>query len=291
MRSERYVKAQSLPHEYNMTASYDLHCHSHFSDGVLSPQELVQRAVENGVTHLALTDHDSVAGLEHAQAAIAAENLPLTLINGTEITCRWEQFEIHVVGLNFDYQAVAIQNLLKSQQQQRRARYQAMVEKLHKAGITVQPPLAQEMTMPTRKHLADALVSEGWVRDIETAFRRFLGKGQQAYVATQWASFAEVAAAVKAAGGVTVIAHPHAYQLSNKWLRRLLNEAKMDGIDGVEVAIGAQAPGDREALATFAQELGLYASVGSDFHLPGRWRELGKNLCLPERCVPIWSQW
>lgn len=274
-----------------MTDVYDLHCHSNFSDGTLSPAELVSRAVENGVTHLALTDHDSVAGLEAAQTAIAQQKMPLQLINGTEVTCRWEQFEIHVVGLNFDRNAQSVQQLLNAQQAKRRQRYQAMVDKLHKAGITIQPPLAQEMTMPTRKHLADALVNEGWVSSFETAFRRYLGKGQLAYVATEWATLADAAAAIKAAGGVSVIAHPHAYQLSNKWLRRLLNEAKIDGIDGVEVAIGAQAPGDREALATFAEDIGLLASAGSDFHLPGRWRELGKNLCLPERCVPIWSQW
>lgn len=274
-----------------MTDVYDLHCHSNFSDGTLSPAELVSRAVENGVTHLALTDHDSVAGLEAAQTAIAQQKMPLQLINGTEVTCRWEQFEIHVVGLNFDRNAQSVQQLLNAQQAKRRQRYQAMVDKLHKAGITIQPPLAQEMTMPTRKHLADALVNEGWVSSFETAFRRYLGKGQLAYVATEWATLADAAAAIKAAGGVSVIAHPHAYKLSNKWLRRLLNEAKIDGIDGVEVAIGAQAPGDREALATFAEDIGLLASAGSDFHLPGRWRELGKNLCLPERCVPIWSQW
>lgn len=270
---------------------YDLHCHSDFSDGALSPAELVARASVNGVTHLALTDHDSIAGLVPAQQAINTQSLPLQLVNGTEITCRWEQFEIHVVGLNFDPDAIELQQLLSAQQQRRRDRYQAMVGKLHQAGINIAPPLAQAMTMPTRKHLADALVNEGWVNSIETAFRRYLGKGQQAYVATAWATLEEAADAVKAAGGVTVIAHPHAYQLSNKWLRRLLNEAKLAGIDGVEVAIGAQAPGDREALATFADDIGLLASAGSDFHLPGRWRELGKNLCLPERCVPIWSQW
>lgn len=270
---------------------YDLHCHSHYSDGELAPDELVKRAADFGVTHLALTDHDTTAGVGVAQAAIAAQNLSLQLIPGVEITCRWNAFEIHLVGLNVDAEHPALVELLDKQQDMRQQRYEAMLAKLHKAGIEVKPPLAAELTMPTRKHLADALVEQGWVKDIESAFRRYLGKGQQAYIATQWSSLADAAAAVHAAGGKAVIAHPHAYQLSNKWLRRLLNESKGWGIDGVEVAISQQRPGDRLALATMAREIGLEASAGSDFHGPRPWRELGKNLCLPPDTVPIWSTW
>ncbi|PHR66058.1 MAG: phosphatase [Idiomarina sp.] len=291
MRNEPFVKEPSLQPASDVTPCYDLHCHSYYSDGALSPAELVQRACEQGVTHLAITDHDSVGGVAVAQAFIAQHQLPLKLIVGTEITCSWEGFEIHLVALNFNADAPSMEQLLAQQQQRRRDRYQAMVAKLHKAGIDVQPPMAQAMTMPTRKHLADAMVEGDWVSSFESAFRRYLGKGQQAYVATQWVNLADAVAAVTAAGGVTVIAHPHAYQLSNKWLRRLLTEAKQVGVTGVEVAIGTQSPGQREALATFAEEIGLAASVGSDFHYPARWRELGKNLCLPERCVPIWTLW
>lgn len=270
---------------------FDLHCHSHFSDGELSPADLVARAAEFGVTHLALTDHDTTAGIASAQAAIASQQLPLKLIPGVEITCRWEAFEIHLVGLNVDIEHPALVNLLQQQQQMRQQRYEAMLAKLHKAGIDVTPPLAAELTMPTRKHLADALVEQGWVKDIEAAFRRYLGKGQQAYIATEWSSLKAAIDAVHVAGGKAAIAHPHAYQLSNKWLRRLLRESKEWGVDGVEVAISQQRPGDRLALATMANEIGLQASAGSDFHGPRPWRELGKNLCLPPDTVPIWSTW
>ncbi len=270
---------------------YDLHCHSHYSDGELAPAELVARAAAHGVTHLALTDHDTTAGITAAEQAIAAQELPLHLIPGVEITCRWEAFEIHLVGLNVEITHPALVNLLKQQQTMRQQRYEAMLAKLHKAGIDVTPPLAAELTMPTRKHLADALVEQGWVKDIESAFRRYLGKGQQAYIATDWCSLADAACAVQAAGGKAVIAHPHAYQLSNKWLRRLLRDSKESGVDGVEVAISQQRPGDRLALATMAREIGLAASAGSDFHGPRPWRELGKNLCLPPDTVPIWETW
>ncbi|KFZ30279.1 S-adenosylmethionine tRNA ribosyltransferase [Pseudidiomarina salinarum] len=274
-----------------MSEVYDLHCHSNFSDGALSPTDLVLRAAEKGVTHLAITDHDTIAGLPEARHAITEHKLPLRLINGVELTCRWQQHEIHVVGLNMDTSHPAIIDLLAEQQQRRRDRYAAMVAKLQRAGIEVQPPLAQELTMPTRKHLADALVEQGWVSSFETAFRRYLGKGQQAYIAAEWCELETAASVLQQAGGVAVLAHPHAYQLSNKWLRRLLQAGKSLGLDGVEVAIGQQPPGQREALATFACEIGLKASVGSDFHAPKPWRELGKNLCLPAACVPIWSDW
>lgn len=274
-----------------MTTLYDLHCHSHFSDGELSPADLVERAVVKGVTHLALTDHDTVAGLEVASAHISAQQLPLELISGVEITCQWQGFEIHIVGLNFAADHPALVGLLTEQQQLRRHRYEQMLAKLHKAGLEVAPPLAAELTMPTRKHLAEALVEQGFVKDFESAFQRFLGKGQQAYVRTEWVSIERAIAALQAAGGCAVLAHPHAYRLSNKWLRRLLTEAKAWGLDGVEVAISQQRPGDRLALATMAQDVGLKASVGSDFHGPRPWRELGKNLCLPPALVPIWQHW
>ncbi|MFC0445260.1 PHP domain-containing protein [Pseudidiomarina halophila] len=274
-----------------MTAVYDLHCHSHFSDGELAPEELVQRAAEHGVTHLALTDHDTIAGLQHAADAIAEHELELELIAGVEITCRWQNFEIHLVGLQVDPEHPALLKLLQSQQEMRQQRYQLMLDKLHKAGIDVAPPLAAQLTMPTRKHLAEALVEQGWVKDFESAFQRYLGKGQQAYIATEWSDLETAIAAVHAAGGQAVLAHPHAYQLSNKWLRRLLTEAKSYGLDGLEVAISQQSPGQRSALATMARELDLAASAGSDFHGPRPWRELGKNLCLPPDTVPIWRHW
>ena len=97
--------------------------------------------------------------------------------------------------------------------------------------------------------------------------------------------------AIHDAGGSAVLAHPHAYQLSNKWLRKLIGEAKTWGLDGIEVSIGQQTFGQRSALAEFAKDFQLKASQGSDFHYPSQWRDLGKNLCLPDACVPVWNDW
>ena len=274
-----------------MSLIYDLHCHTNLSDGVLSPAELVQRAAHFGVQQLAITDHDTIAALAPARAAITEQQLSVNLINGVELSCRWHNHEIHLVALNFDPEHADLLRLLAQQQQQRRERYAAMVARLDYLGLAIMPPEVDQLTMPTRKHLADALVAQGKVSSVEAAFQRYLGAGKLAYIKAQWVELEQAIAAVKAAGGSTVIAHPHAYQLSNKWLRRLFSEAKAAGLDAIEVAIGAQAPGQREALALMAKELELAASVGSDFHAPLRWRELGKNLCLPPSCVPIWAKW
>ncbi|RUO78848.1 PHP domain-containing protein [Idiomarina tyrosinivorans] len=269
----------------------DYHCHSYFSDGALAPSELVIRAAEQGLQQLAITDHDSVAGLEQAQQTIATQQLALTLIAGVEISCRWHSFEIHIVGLNINPQAADLAQLLTQQQQCRRQRFAAMVEKLQSRlqGFVVELP--QQQTMPTRKHLADALLSQGYVSEFGQAFKRYLGQGQCAYVKPEWCSVADAIAAINASGGVAVLAHPHAYQMSNKWLRRLIVEAQQHGLAAIEVSQTQQSPGQREALAGFAKDYQLSASVGSDFHYPSRFRELGKNLCLPEGCVPIWHHW
>ncbi|EKE84307.1 PHP domain-containing protein [Idiomarina xiamenensis] len=271
--------------------SIDLHCHSHFSDGSLAPAELVLRAVEQGVSQLAITDHDSVAGLAQAQQTIVSQQLPLRLVSGVEISCRWHRFDIHIVGLNIDPQQPTLLTLLAQQQQARQQRIAAMLEKLARRGMDVSTYLQNLSGVATRKHIADALVAAGHIDQPQQAFKRYIGAGKSAYQAADWCTIDSAISAIHAAGGVAVLAHPHAYQLSNKWLRRLLLQGKSWQLDAIEVAISQQSPGQREALQRFALEYDYYASAGSDFHNPNGWRELGKNLCLPADCVPIWQHW
>lgn len=269
---------------------FDFHCHTQASDGQLTPAELVLRAQQQGVTELAITDHDTIAGYQAAAELAASAAANFKLRSGVELSCQWQQFEIHLLGLNFDPHHRGLQQLLKQQQAHRRERIAAIAAKLERAGYAVTAHLAEQQ-LPTRWHLANALRALGVIGDIQTAFKRFIGEGQFAYVKPQWVDLAQAIETIQDAGGVAVLAHPHAYQLSNKWLRRLIQSGKEAGMQALEVAIGQQSPGQREALAGFAKEYQLYASVGSDFHYPGAWRELGKNLCLPESCVPIWTLW
>lgn len=269
---------------------FDFHCHTQASDGQLTPAELVSRAQQQGVTELAITDHDTIAGYQAVVEFAAASEANFRLRTGVELSCQWQQFEIHLLGLNFDPNHAGLQQLLQQQQRSRRERIAAITAKLEGAGYAVTPYLTEQQ-LPTRWHLANALRELGVIGDIQTAFKRFIGTGQFAYVKPQWVELAQAVETIRAAGGVAVLAHPHAYQLSNKWLRRLIQAGQEAGMQAIEVAIGQQSPGQREALAEFAQQYQLCASVGSDFHYPGGWRELGKNLCLPESCVPVWTLW
>jgi len=270
---------------------YDLHCHSTHSDGSLSVSELLHRACEQEVDVLAITDHDCVDGLPEANSLIAQESLPIKLINGVEISCRWHSFEIHIVGLNIDPEEGQLKALLNEQQQRRYDRFDAMLEKLYQRGVSLSAEDCQADGMPTRQHSADAMVRKGTVSKPQQAFDRYIGKGSSAYVKPEWCNIPEAIDAIHSAGGKAVLAHPHGYKMSNKWLRKLLVEGKEWGLDAMEVSLCQQSPGHRDALAKMSREYGLLASQGSDFHYPGNWRELGKNLCLPADCVPIWEHW
>lgn len=270
---------------------YDLHCHTNHSDGQLSVEQLLLRAVERGVDVLAITDHDTLSGSRVATEYLQRNVLPLQLVTGVEISCSWHAFEIHVVALNVDLDNASLNDLLQQQQQAREQRFAQMLDKLTKRAVMLSREECRITGMPTRKHLADAMVEKGIVEHPQQAFDRYIGKGNSAYVKAQWCDVETAIAAIHAAGGSAVLAHPHAYKLSNKWLRKLCQEAKAWGLDGIEVSISQQPEGHRKALAEFAADYDLKASQGSDFHHPNGWRDLGKNLCLPEHCVPIWSAW
>ncbi|MCC5878705.1 MAG: PHP domain-containing protein [Idiomarina sp.] len=277
----------------------DLHCHSTASDGSLTPAELVQRAHQMQVNVLALTDHDTVAGISAAQAAIAELNggHPLKLISGIEFSCRWEGFEIHILGWHFDPEHPQFQALLAGQAEARQARAQLIMDKLIAQGVEraalagVQAKQQQAGELVTRKHVADALVAAGYANTIDDAFKKYLGKGQCAYVTPQWCSIETAVETIQAAGGLSGLAHPLAYDLSSKWLKRLISYFKDVGGDALEVASGQQAPHQREALADLAEQFELKASVGSDFHFVSRWRELGHQLKLPDKSQPVWANW
>lgn len=273
---------------------YDLHSHTQVSDGILTPTALVHRAHEMGVDVLAITDHDTTSGLEEAEQAIIEQQLPLQLIAGVEISTQWLGFEIHIVGLNVVPDSMLLCSLLTRQRQQRTIRAEAMADNLAKHNIpnvlTGVRQLAGDATL-TRGHFARYLVEIGIASSPSQVFKKFLSKGKPGYVASNWCTIDEAVEVVQGAGGQAVLAHPARYGLSAKWLRRLLIDFKQAGGDAVEVAQCQQAPNERSQLAKYAQEYQLLASLGSDFHYPCPWLELGRDLWLPENVTPIWATW
>ncbi len=273
-----------------MTKKYDLHCHSTASDGVLSPREVVLRAFEQGVNVLALCDHDTVAGIDEAKQT--ADEIGIALISGVEISTDWEGRGIHIVGLNFDKMHPKMLALLENQKILREKRALEIGAKLEKVGI----PNAYEGAKTladgevTRAHYARYLVQIGKVSNDGQAFKRYLGPGKSAFVKAEWTNIPTTIETIHAAGGIAVIAHPLRYNMTGKWVRRLMADFKTWGGDGVEIADCGQTKDQRQILARWANEFDLLGSVGSDFHFPCGWVELGKNLALPEGVKPVWAE-
>ncbi|WP_373817910.1 PHP domain-containing protein [Glaesserella sp.] len=268
----------------------DLHSHSTASDGVLSPTELIQRAVEKNIGMLALTDHDTVAGIAEAKAY--AQTQPIHFIAGVEISVLWQGKSIHLAALNIDEQHTAITTLLESQAELRQQRAEKIAEKLAKAGVPNAYEGAKTLAEGevTRAHFGRFLVAQGYARNDEHAFKRYLGTGKTAYVKPMWCSIEDAVQATHQAGGLICLAHPLRYKLTAKWIRRLIEDFKRAGGDGIEVTGCAQTPDQRQLLARWAEEFDLLASGGSDFHYPSGWIELGKGLELPLQCKPVWEK-
>ena len=269
----------------------DLHSHSTASDGRLTPAELVRRAVAQRVDVLALTDHDTVAGLGEAEAAIAAENLPVRLIHGIELSTSWDALEIHVVGLHIDANSDELLATISRQEAARVARGIELGRRLAKQRIdnAYEGALAlANGASLTRAHFARYLVEAGHCNTQQKAFDHYIGRGGKAYVPHQWMSIAEAIQVIHASGGLAVLAHPGRYKLSTKWLKRLLLLFKKSGGDAMEVSLPQQSPQERANLGLWCREHQLLASVGSDFHAPTSWQELGRNLWLPKDVTPVW---
>lgn len=276
-----------------MTQLYDLHCHSNASDGSLSPSDVVRRAAENGVTTLALTDHDTTSGLDEAQRC--AKELSVNFINGIEISAQWEKLSVHIVGLNIDPQHEALQNTIVQLHNMRTERAEKIAQKLAKKGIfdalsAVQKIACNEMI--TRVHFANFLVSQAHVSSVSEAFDRYLGDGKTAYVSTAWIPLELAVQSIIDASGIAVLAHPLRYKLTASRMKKLLGAFKNAGGQGMEVVTGRYNPDEIRVLANYATQFELAGSAGSDFHSPtNSWLELGKLAELPVTVKPVWRLW
>jgi predicted metal-dependent phosphoesterase TrpH len=268
----------------------DLHTHSNHSDGTLPPAELIALAARRGVQALALTDHDTTAGL--AEAQVAADAAGIRLIPGVEITCGWRGQEIHIVGLGVDPQHAGLQKHLAELVSLRRERITAIGARLMRdprfAGRDLAAAIVDSVTVPTRMHIARALVAAGDAQSTQEAFDRWLVRGTTGHVPQQWPGIDAAVTAIVAAGGHAVLAHPHRYKLSSGGLRNLCEEFRALGGAALEVSLPGLSPNVSNRLARLARAHGLAGSVASDFHEPGvPWRPLGRFAKLPDGIEPL----
>ena len=279
---------------------YDLHCHSTVSDGTLAPAELVAYAASRGVKVLSLTDHDDLDGLAAARAAAAQHGIHF--IDGVEISVTWrEDVTIHIVGLNIDPAYAPLAQGLIDGRRGRVERAHRMADSLAAAGIGGAFEGAMRYVgnpeFIGRTHFARYLVETGHAKDIGSVFKHFLVKGKPGFVEHEWTTLAEAVEWIIGSGGVAVLAHPGRYTmgrkpLSRKAMRDLLAEFTERGGRAIEVVSGSHTPQQCAEAAHLAQEFGLLASAGSDFHGPGEsYRDMGRLPDLPVGCRPVWEAW
>lgn len=252
----------------------DLHCHSHYSDGQHPPHYLLREALANGLTHLAITDHDCIAAHETTDVPPG-----LSLITGVEISCAWEKREIHVVGLGINTGDSGLGQLLARQQASRRQRLAAFDDSLKKLGIKGLQAFVEELPCQavTRSHVARFLVDNGHCKNMQKAFKKYLSRRGKIYVPASWCSLEDAVACINGAGGLAILAHPGRYPLSKRKLQTLLESFKSVGGEAMEVSYANIHPDMQRQLSDLASDNELFASQGSDFHdASAHWTAIGK---------------
>lgn len=266
----------------------DLHTHTNFSDGKLSPDELVQRAMANGVEMLSITDHDTVNAYQHFNPA----STNITLIPGIEFSTFWNKIGIHIVGLNVKLNSDALNEAITHQHQARRTRSEAIAERLEKMGIKDALSGAQKIAGNDnvgRPHFAQHIVNIGAVTTINQAFDKFLDS-KSGDIKKFWATLPQIVSWIRDAGGLAVLAHPLKYKLTRTKLIELLDDFVEAGGHGMEVISGKQLAHETTDLAKICTQKNLLASCGSDFHQPNQsWSDIGKYPPLPKGSMPVWE--
>jgi predicted metal-dependent phosphoesterase TrpH len=240
----------------------DLHVHTTCSDGTLAPAALVAAANAGGLDVLAVTDHDTAAGVDTARAAAEAAGGP-RVVAGIELTCSLDGAEVHLLGYGFDSGHPAVAAFAARGAALRRERLAAMVERLNGVGVRIrveEVEVAPGCMAVGRPHLARALVKRGTVPTFQDAFTRFLGDGGPAWVPSRGPDLAEGIATIRAAGGLAVWAHPSLEDSLRFVAARAL------GLDGVETIRPRLEPAASLALEQAAREAGLFFTGGSDWH-------------------------
>lgn len=237
----------------------DLHCHSTFSDGTATPTEIVEMAKNLGLKAVTLTDHDTTLGLPELFSA--AEKNGLKAITGIEFSCHLDKESVHVLAYHFDPAHPAIVELEKKHFDRRQDRSQKMQAKLKTLGIDVDLSKSQAKGVIGRPHIAALLIEQGIVKDIKEAFTKFLGEGKAGYVEAFTISLDETLSAIKQAGGVSVLAHPHLLSDSYQF-----NRLVKYPFDGIECYYGNFTLQQNDRYLKKAKEKNLLITGGSDYH-------------------------
>ena len=248
----------------------DLHCHSCFSDGTFSPEEIVIKAKKRGLRAIALTDHDTIDGLEAFQQS--GQKYHIETITGIEFAAQYNRFseqEIHIVGLGFSPTAKALTEQMKLIVEARRIRNEKMVYALNQLGFDISYEQIQQNAagnIITRAHFANVLVQKNIVKNTKEAFEKYLSTNKPAYVQRQTLSPALCIQTIQKSGGVAVLAHPTLYHMDYNEIEILAKELKSYGLIAIETQYSSYSSEQSRKITALADKLGLLYSGGSDFH-------------------------
>lgn len=250
----------------------DLHVHSNCSDGSCTPEELVELAIQNDLVAFALTDHDTVEGVERAMKA--AEERHIQVIPGVELSCEYEispsrKKEIHILGYNLDYNQPELCETLDAVAKERDDRNRKMCENLNRDGYPIDYDSLMERfenTIVTRAHFARFLLEKGAIPSIDSAFKKILAQDGPYFVMRKYLTPEKGIELIKKAGGIPVLAHPLLYKMSVTELHNLLTELKGYGLQGIEAMYSRNRGNDEAFVRKLASEYDLFITGGTDFH-------------------------
>ena len=245
----------------------DLHTHSYYSDGLLSPKDIAIKALNAGCNFFSLTDHDTLKGLKEAK--IYAKSSNLTFINGVEISAQHNSQPIHIVGLGINPYEKLLLDGLKKNNQFRVERAKKISEGLGKVGIMKAYEKARTLSKTdyvTRTHFAQMLIKEKICSNMSSVFKRYMTGKKPGAVKGEWASSVDVINWIHQAGGLAILAHPLRYKMTLTKLKRLVKDLKLIGLDGIEIVNSFSDIEDIRVSKMIADENELLYSGGSDFH-------------------------
>jgi 3',5'-nucleoside bisphosphate phosphatase len=253
--------SDSSPTSEAATAFVDLHAHSTASDGSRAPADVIREAKRIGLAAIALTDHDTVAGIP--EAISVGVDLGVRVVPGVELSAVEGDVETHILGLHLS-DTRELEAKLVALREMRRTRAERMVQRLNELGVRIEFASVLEQAAGGaigRPHVARAMIAEGWAVDFRDAFDRYLGNGRPAYVTKERLAVSEATALIHRAGGLAILAHP-----SHSGTLERIAAFVDQGMDGVEVRHPSHSAEDTARLAALVEHFSLVPSGGSDWH-------------------------
>jgi len=264
----------------------DLHVHSTYSDGTLTPEELVILAKKQGLSAMALTDHDTIIGVE--EAVEAGKKCNIEIVPGIELSAAYGAKEIHIVGLYVDYKDKAFNDVLENLREIRNERNLKIIEKFKELGIEISFDEMKQLygnAVITRAHFADHLLAKGYIKSRSEAFERYIGENGPCFMSREKLTPEDTIRLITAAHGVPILAHPTLYHLGTSEMNKLLKYLCKAGLKGIEAIYSTYSIGEEIQIKKLASENHLIISGGSDFHGTNKpYLNLGTgrgHLCIP----------